>query len=44
MSGYIEDILCIEKGRYDISWRKIGGEIFPQISPKYRQYIDDISA
>ena len=39
MSGYIGDISCIRRGRHDISWRKIGGEIFPQISPKYRRYI-----
>ena len=26
---YIADILCIGRGRHDISWRKIGEEIFP---------------
>ena len=39
MSGYIGDISCSGRGRHDISWRKIGGEIFPQILPKYRWYI-----
>ena len=39
MSGYIGDISCIGRGQHDILWRKIGKEIFPQISPKYRWYI-----
>ena len=39
MSGYMGDISCIGRGRHDISWRKIEGEIFMQILPKYRRYI-----
>ena len=40
---YIANMSRIGNGRHDISWRKIGGEIFPQILPKYRRYIEDKS-
>ena len=39
--GIYRRYMCIGRGQHDISWRKIGGEIFPQISPKYWRYIGD---
>ena len=40
---YIADITCIERSRHDISWRKIGEEIYSvniaKISAIYRRYI-----